>query len=129
MTKEEIAKIYELKGKGYGYKKIANVLNAPLSTVKSIIIRHRNSNETCCLNCGARIVNKPKTKRRKFCSEGCKRKYIASHPECIGKEKSIVETCQNCGKEFTVYASRDRKFCSHGCYIAYRYKKGGGQDG
>ena len=41
MTKEEIAKIYELKDKGYGYKKIASALNALLSMVKSIIISHK----------------------------------------------------------------------------------------
>ncbi len=129
MTKEEITKIYELKGKGYGYKKIANVMSAPLSTVKSIIIRHRNSNETCCLYCGARIANRPKTKRKKFCSGECKRKYMASHPECIGEDKRILKTCLNCGKGFASYASKDRKFCSHACYINYRYQKGGGQDG
>ena len=125
MTKEEIAKIYELKNNGLGYKKIASVLNLPVGTIKSLIIRHKNSNESCCLNCGVRISNKPKIKRKKFCSNECKRRYIATHPECISKEKSIIKICPNCGKEFISYKSTNRKFCSHSCYINFRYKKDG----
>jgi hypothetical protein len=29
--------------------------------------------------------------------------------------------CQHCGKPFTDYANRHRKYCSHPCYIAARY--------
>lgn len=32
------------------------------------------------------------------------------------------DTCPACGKEFPVYGNSHRKFCSHACYIAYRFR-------
>jgi len=31
--------------------------------------------------------------------------------------------CANCGTEFEAYGNKDRKFCSHNCYIASRFGK------
>ena len=123
MTNAEVLKIHELKEQGLGYKRIANELNIPLSTVKSIILRQKNNNETVCLFCGKRIINKPKTKRKKFCSCACKRKYLSKHPETIKSEKSITKICPSCGCSFISYKSSKRKFCSHRCYINFRYKR------
>ena len=123
MTNAEVLKIHELKEQGLGYKRIANELNIPLSTVKSIILRQKNNNETVCLFCGRRIINKPKTKRKKFCSDICKRRYLAKHPETLKSEKSITKVCPTCGCSFISYKSSKRKYCSHRCYINFRYKR------
>jgi hypothetical protein len=40
MAQETEARIAQLRTEGYGYKRIASVLNLPLSTVKSICYRH-----------------------------------------------------------------------------------------
>lgn len=37
-------------------------------------------------------------------------------------EESI--RCPHCGKEFHIYGDKRRKYCSHECYIADRFKGG-----
>lgn len=123
MTKEEINEINRLKKDGIGYKKIAKYLNLSINSVKSYLSRSKNKRETYCLNCGLKIINKPKIKTKKFCSCKCKRKYIAHHPEYISSNKAIERTCPNCGEKFICYKSINKKFCTHKCYIEFRYKK------
>jgi endogenous inhibitor of DNA gyrase (YacG/DUF329 family) len=36
--------------------------------------------------------------------------------------------CACCGKEIQMRRKGERKYCSHRCYIAARYKDGGGND-
>ena len=36
--------------------------------------------------------------------------------------------CPHCGKEFHIYGDRRRKYCSHECYIADRFKGGDGDE-
>ena len=41
--------------------------------------------------------------------------------ELVKRKAVYTFTCPACGKEFTVYGNSHRKFCSHACYIAYRF--------
>jgi len=115
MTNEVTIKIYEMKKQGLGYKRIASELGLPLSTVKSAILRHKNANKTICLYCGQKLVNKPKTKKKKFCFASCKRKYLNRHPEAIKPSKSETKVCPSCGKIFVCYKSSNGAYCSHSC--------------
>ena len=36
-------------------------------------------------------------------------------------ETTYIITCKQCGKQFTMYGKRNRKYCSHKCYIYHRF--------
>ena len=36
-------------------------------------------------------------------------------------EITYIITCKQCGKKFTSYGNRNRKYCSHKCYIYHRF--------
>ena len=86
--KEEIIKLRRLN---YGYKTIANKLGLPADTVKSHCKRHNimkglpPSDSTCqghfCLQCGKPILQDPKRKEKKYCSDACRNKWWNSHTD------------------------------------------------
>lgn len=94
------------------------------STKKPTITeRHIPSVPHVCLNCGAKLVQDPKRKQKKFCCDKCRNQWWNQHLDQV-KRKSYYEiTCQRCGKVTTVYGDSRRKYCSRECYIADRFSK------
>jgi DNA invertase Pin-like site-specific DNA recombinase len=78
---------------------------------------------TACQNCGAEIVQKPKVKQRKFCCNECRNQWWNQHLDEVDRKTYYEIICRHCGKVTTVYGDSRRKYCSHECYIAHRYKK------
>ncbi len=76
-----------------------------------------------CKYCGMDIIQFATGRRKKFCSVECRRAWWAEHPEMSKKNpKSIYrKKCLHCGKRFKVYGNKNRKFCSHDCYIKNRF--------
>ena len=54
----------------------------------------------------------------------CSFQKLVAHPEAVKQKAVYTFTCQECGKEFTAYGNAKRKYCSHSCYIAARFKGG-----
>lgn len=133
MTNEQKVRITTLRQGGWGYKKIAQMLDLPLGTVQSFCRRENIMSaepsifdENHCRQCGNPLIQKSKVKKRKFCSDGCRIKWWAAHPYAKNGNTKAGRTvvCENCGKTFNVYGNVPRKYCSHGCYVAARF--GGG---
>ena len=102
MTDEQKQQIIALRRDGAGYGRIAAQLQISINTVKSFCRRHSlvaRTDGSVCEQCGKPIAQNP----------GRKRKAVYTF------------TCPACGKAFTVYGNSHRKFCSHACYIAYRF--------
>lgn len=78
-------------------------------------------NTVACKHCGKLIKIIPKQKPRKFCSDACRTAWWNSHPDCVDRKAVYAYTCSHCGKPFTAYGNKERKYCSHGCYIADRF--------
>lgn len=81
-----------------------------------------------CLQCGALLTQTPGRKRVKFCSDNCRTAWWNAHPEKVNRRAIYHFTCAHCGKPFTAYGNAKRKYCSHACYIADRYKGGDGHE-
>lgn len=64
----------------------------------------------------------------KFCSDNCRTAWWNAHPEKVNRRAVYHFTCAHCGKPFTAYGNAKRKYCSHACYIADRYKGGDGHE-
>jgi endogenous inhibitor of DNA gyrase (YacG/DUF329 family) len=132
MTDTQKVLITDLRGKGYGYKKIAQMTGISENTVKSYC--RRNSvpmttvvdtpsadNEHFCLSCGFPVTQKSGRKNKKFCSDRCRNKWWNTHLDQV-KRKAIYEfTCPTCGGPFSAYGNANRKYCSHECYIEDRF--------
>jgi predicted nucleic acid-binding Zn ribbon protein/DNA-binding CsgD family transcriptional regulator len=138
MTEEEKEQIYDLRLKGVGYKAIAAVLGISRDSVRgfckrngldgdaevvSLNVKEQMKNHVLCIYCGKPIKQKDKGRTRKFCSEYCRRTWWKNNPQARKKnEKSIYHyTCLNCGTNFSCYGNKERKYCSHECYIKSRF--------
>ena len=74
-----------------------------------------------CEQCGKPIAQNPGRKRKRFCCDACRNKWWNAHLELVKRKAVYTFTCPACGKKFIVYGNSHRKFCSHACYIAYRF--------
>lgn len=134
MTEEQKEKIIRFRRMGRGYALIGKELGISKDTVKSFCRRnglasadiHTEEDKDRCRECGKEIVQPPKRKKQVFCSKVCREKWWAAHPEQI-RQKAVYEfICAKCGRPFTAYGNRRRKYCSHQCYIADRFGGGSG---
>lgn len=134
MTNVEKEKIRYLRCEGLGYRAIAARLGISENTVKSFCRRNNLSGIAkkepvmVCRHCGQSLAPHPKHKKRKFCSEACRRAWWKAHPELIHKKAFYSLNCVCCKKDFLSYGNQTRKYCSHACYIKARFGKGGGHD-
>ena len=132
MTNEQKARITALRHDGIGYATIAAMLGISKEAVKSFCRRNALTGNTAsstppeglCRNCGAKIVQNPKTRKKVFCSPDCRCAWWKVHPQPPAQNTAYQHICANCGKLFTAYGTAPRKYCSHACYIADRFKGG-----
>lgn len=134
MTKEQKEKIIRFRRQGRGYADIGRELHISKDTVKSFCRRNGLTvadlkpvnNQNICRECGKPLVQQEKKKRRIFCCKSCREKWWTEHADRINRKAVYTFTCAGCGQSFTAYGNRNRKYCSHGCYITDRF--GGGAD-
>lgn len=134
MNNNQKETISKLRFQGFGYSKIAKALDISISTVTSHCrrndlggVRASKKNENVdlrfCRNCGKELDQAQKQKQRKFCCDKCRVTWWNSHPELVNKKAFYKKICSNCKTEFISYGNRNRKYCSHECYIAERFYK------
>ena len=125
MTEEQKAAIQDLRSKGEGYKKIAQTLEVSENTVKSFCRRTPKPEPTpegdICECCGKPIEQTAGRKRKRFCSDACRRKWWNSHLHLVQRKAVYRLRCRHCGREFEIYGNSHRKYCCHACYIAERF--------
>lgn len=139
MTENQKTQIADMRGKGYGYIKIAQMLGLSENTVKSFCRRKKLTRRTdavshvadpvrdgqhFCLCCGAEVAQTLGRKEKKFCSDRCRNKWWNSHLDQVNRKAHYEFECAYCKKPFTAYGNAGRKYCSHACYVADRF--GGG---
>lgn len=130
-----------MRGEGISYAKIAANLGLSENTVKSYCKRNNLSvisgpareeqpdTETekespdFCKNCGQPNEQRPGVKPRKFCSDKCRTTWWNSHLDKVSRKSIYHLICAACGKPFDSYGNKNRKYCSHACYIKDRLPK------
>lgn len=138
MTALQKEEIYKLRLQGLGYKAIARELLLSVDAIKRYCKRHHLNgpaeivklnaevilkNSGLCLFCKKPIRQKKRGRTKKFCSNICKCAWWKEHPEqhCQRSGAVYQYTCNNCGRQFSAYGNKQRKYCSHACYIKSRY--------
>lgn len=125
MTDLQRKQIKLLRLQGISYVKIGEMLGISDNTVRSFCRRnglgHTAKNSIACKQCGKLIKIVLKQKPRKFCSDACRTAWWNSHLDYVNRKAIYEYTCAHCGKPFTAYGNKGRKYCSHECYIADRF--------
>lgn len=138
MTDLQAAQIRELRVRGTGYRSIASVVGLSRDIVRNyckahgldgyaaaltLNVRERIQNGYACQFCGKELQQPETGRKRKFCSEKCRRDWWKAHPEEIRRKPTAFYSgvCAFCGKEFTSYGNNGRKYCSHACYVQARF--------
>lgn len=137
MTEIQKIQIQEMRSKGLKFADIASKLNLSINSVKSFCRREnimpakKNEAQTIsasstirhssCKHCGAELVNTQGHRQKIFCSAACQQLYWRAHPDLMKHRAVVTRKCPACGKAFSDYKGHNRKYCSHACYINYRY--------
>lgn len=133
MDSEDIEKLIVYRRQGYSYEKICKLINVSKSTVATYCRRHdikpvTNVKETrtseqqkygnmFCKYCGSKLIQSRRGQPKKFCSEACRRSWWKENEQALDKQAYYLITCKNCNKLFKSYGNKNRKYCSHECYI------------
>lgn len=113
--------IEKLRQNGYSYKEIADALKISINTVKSFCRRNdlsgTSTNKTyICINCGKEL-----NANKRFCSSTCRQAWWNKNLDKVNRKAYYSFTCSYCHKPFNAYGNKNRKYCSHECYIKDRF--------
>ncbi len=131
MTDEQEEMIKRLRLQGLSYGKIAKQMDMKMETVSSHCRRRgigrkdtpvKTAEGICyCKNCGVKVAQNPGRKKKIFCSDECRLNWWNAHPDQIRHRSTRDIVCANCGKTFSVYGSKERKYCCRECYLHDRF--------
>ena len=54
-------------------------------------------------------------------SEKCRNKWWNSNLDKVNRKANYEFICPHCKKPFSAYGNKNRKYCSHACYIEDRF--------
>lgn len=139
MTDHQRMKTVKMRNAGCSYSEIAKALTVSRDTIKTFCRRNNividsqntavpNDTEGVCPECGNPIVQVAGRKPKRFCSPECRQQWWNAHPERVGQKAVYEYVCLGCGQYFTSYGNSHRKYCSHECYVATRFKGGEARD-
>lgn len=135
MTTDEKTKIAGMRKDGYSYAAVAREIGLNENTVKTFCRRNGLTGGTAgmsvpdfpgitqkeCRCCGKPVIQYPGRKEKKFCSDSCRSKWWNAHLDGAGRKAVYEYRCPTCGGIFHAYGNRNRKYCSHECYIEDRF--------
>lgn len=135
MTERQKSEIVRMRELGVSYSKISDLTGVSRNTVKSFCKRKNitmktqietgnTSDKIYCKECGTELHQVSGRKTQKFCNTACRTKWWNAHPEEVNRKATYNFICACCGKPFTAYGNKGRKFCSHSCYVTARFKGG-----
>ena len=133
MTGEQKQRIQDMRQRGSSYADIASAVGLTKNSVKTFCWRNNltacdasndtgnEDNKDTCKHCGKKLRQKSKQKPKTFCDDACRLAWWRKHRDKLDKKAVYKLTCAHCGKVFDSYGNKERKFCSHDCYINHRY--------
>lgn len=138
MTEFQAKQIRELRLRGTGYRAIASVVGLSRDVVRNYCKSHgldgyasvltmnmkeQMQNGQACLACGKTLIQPKTGRKRRFCSDECRRRWWSAHQDELKKKPTAYyeKECAYCHKIFTAYGNKNRKYCSHECYVKDRF--------
>ena len=138
MTEFQEKQIRDLRLQGTGYRAIASVVGLSRDIVRNyckshgldghasvltINMKEQMMKGQACLACGKEIEQPMTGRKRKFCSDECRRHWWSAHQADLKKKPTAFyeKECAYCHKPFVAYGNKNRKYCSHECYVRDRF--------
>lgn len=132
MTDKEKNQIAIYRNQGMSYTQISKKMDLSINSIKTYCKRHAlggvraydfdsNAVITVCEQCGHPVKQHPGRKQKRFCSDRCRNAWWNDHMDLVKKKANYECTCVKCGKAFVSYGNKNRKYCSHECYIEDRF--------
>lgn len=131
MTDREKQIIAECRELGLSYVQISRMMGLSINSIKTYCRRHNLGGSKAyenqagvvskCEQCGKAVQQNPGRKTKRFCSDKCRMTWWNSHSDLVNRKANYSCTCMKCGKEFISYGNKNRKYCSHDCYIEDRF--------
>lgn len=132
MTDQEKQQIAIYRNQGLSYTAISNTMAISVNSIKTYCKRNGlggvrafektySANVCACENCGIPVKQNPGRKKKRFCSDKCRNAWWNSHQEQVNKKANYECVCTYCNKPFISYGNKQRKYCSHECYIEDRF--------
>ena len=119
MTYDQKTDIRSMKLQGMTYSQIAAELGLSANTVKAFL-RREQKKAGVCKYCQNQLTQQQGHKPKTFCDNFCRHAWWKDHRAQIKHTVLYHFTCAYCGNPFESYY-KNRKYCSHPCYIAARF--------
>lgn len=120
ISEQQLLSISELRQKGLGYRAIASATGLTRDVVRYHCKANAPNSEapasSLCPNCGKPIVQPPTGRKKRFCSDACRRSWWQAHSIAVP-----LQTCAHYGKAFKACGSSKRRYCSRACYFQHRF--------
>lgn len=140
MDKETRKSIFELKSQGVSNKVVAAVLGLKKETLLEFCKKYHligtaeviqlniielKRQSIICPQCYGPIRQKKRGRKKRFCSDACRRAWWKENAEAKKREFEAwySRKCPTCEKAFIVYGNAHQKYCSRTCYINHRYRR------
>lgn len=124
MTDEIKARMMELRERGLGYRKIAKEVGLNVGSVTIYFRRLKEKqNATYCKACGKKLKQTKGHRQKIFCDADCRYYWVKHHRYECNLKAYHEFICAWCGKPFTSYGNKKRKYCCRACYMAAHTKK------
>lgn len=138
MTYFQKKQIRDLRMRGVGYRAIASVVGLSRDIVRNFCktngldgyaseitanVKEQMQQGRLCLCCGKEMKQPSTGRKKKFCSDKCRREWWKAHPEVVQRKDTAFYDLHSiyCNSEFTSYGNKNRKYCSHECYVRDRF--------
>lgn len=94
--------------------------------LKQKIVPRWNEDSEKCSYCGKELIQPVTGRKKRFCDYECRRLWWNQNRDKVEESPGAIYefTCKCCGKKFTAYGNKNRQYCSHACYINYRFFNG-----
>lgn len=132
MTEQQKKQIAIYREHGLSYTVIGNKMGLSVNSIKTYCRRHGfggvrafnksgSDNVHVCEYCGTPVLQKAGRKKKRFCSDKCRNNWWNSHQDQVNRKANYECICRYCGKSYISYGNKNRKYCSHECYIEDRF--------
>lgn len=131
MTDTQKLEIQRLRVEGLSYGDISEKMGLSINTVKTYCKRHGfggvrkqglEEGELACEWCGVPVKQTVGRKKKRFCCDKCRNQWWNAHLDQVQRKAYSERVCPVCKKQFLVYGSGKKKFCSKECRMLGRGK-------
>lgn len=132
MTDKQKHQIAAYREQGLSYMEISKKMDLSINSIKTYCKRHSlggvrafdglgEAANSVCEQCQKPVIQNPGRKKKRFCSDKCRNLWWNSHLDLVKRKANYECTCMRCKKIFASYGNKNRKYCSHECYIEDRF--------